>query len=103
MALHQPCSRDVEAVGDREPHSRTIDLPAIRSQGSFQAAPQLSVSELIDDLLKLRLRKSQTLFEEALANLQGIVDHQRSHAVRLQSDRGPLSFESFRAARHHEG
>ena len=74
VALHQPRSWDVRTVGDRKPHGGTINLPAIRSQRSFQPAPQLSVSKLIDDLLKLRLRKAKTLFEEALANVQGIVD-----------------------------
>ena len=41
-------------------------------------------------------QKPAILFEEALANMQGIVDHQRSHAVGLQPDRGPPAcpFES---------
>jgi len=52
---------------------------------------------------KLHPCKPQTLFEEALTDLQGIVDHQRRRAVGLQPDRGLLSFESFHAARHHEG
>src|SRR6266481_5189336 len=103
VAFYQPCSDDVGAIGDREPHGGTIDLPTGRRQCGLQPATQLSVSELIDDLLKLRLRESQSLFEETLANLQRIVDGKRSHAVALQSDCGLLSFESFRAAQHHEG
>src|SRR2546425_11180733 len=74
ISFHQPGSRDVGIVGDCEPHGGTVNRPALCRQCCLEPLPQFSVSELIDDLLKLCLRKSQSLFEEALANLPRVVD-----------------------------
>jgi hypothetical protein len=86
IPFHKSRAAYIGAVGDCEPHGGTIDVPTGRHQCGFESLPQLSVSELIDDLLKFRFRESQCFVEEALADLQRVIDHQRGHAVGLQTD-----------------
>src|SRR5204863_5519972 len=103
MAFHQPHSRNVRSVDDREPQGGSVDLPAITCQCGLQPASLFSVCELMDDLLKICLRKLQALLKEALANLQGMVDHHRGRPIGLHADRGLLPFEFLQASRQREG
>src|SRR5207237_716238 len=75
IAFHEPRSRNRGATTDGEAHGRIVDLPTVACQRGLQPAPQCSVCHLVSDLLKLCLGEPQTLFEEALTNLQRIVDH----------------------------
>ena len=75
ISFYQPRARDWGAIGYGAADGGTVELPTVACQRRLQSATQFSVSYLVDDLLKLCLRESQTLFEEAFANLKWIIDH----------------------------
>src|SRR2546430_15190056 len=83
-------------------HRGAVDFPTLARDRCLHTAPQVALRQRGDKSSKLILSESKRCLEEALSNLQRIIDHQGRRTITLHSDARFLALQLFQIPRKHE-